>query len=476
MAVIGTELEQDTLVLTRGRDFIWNFVNKDINGSPVNYPAGDLYFELDTGGKHNAIQRVGVLHANGGTYKLGFNGVYPAAPDIDYNDISVNPQNQPGDITDYLERVSTAGILHFPTPSVVGLGNVKVSDVELYPEWRCDVQLTGAPQNEIQSVDITNSVQNIATFLGIPIGNVIGEGKFKLRSSHSVTNNLEFDATAAQVQAELEMLPDIGPGNVTVTKPADHHWQIEFVNILENRNIDQIEIDVVKKTTNGPFDFFSDLWTSVKATTVQQGQKDAFDEQLVNLVNKTVNDFFNLFDDALGLNIEFTVNNPSPTFPTVTPTMSLVITGLKAWNANTIPMFLLNGVIGSLQNYMNGVLDWAHVWSVISINFAWNTYFNVEFIGETSGWPVPQLTASAVNLTNDSNAVLPVITVETIKTGKDRFDRWWFTSSGSLASLKVESEDADIIPNRTHWQLVFKPDIEEHGGEAVARGRVQVQE
>ena len=134
--IIGIPLTPLPMVLTRGRDFVWGFENLGTNDSPEAFPAGDLYFELDTGGQHNAIQRVGVLHANGGTYKLGFNGNYPSAPDIDYNDISENPQNQPGDITDYLERVPTASIQYFPQPTTVGLGNVKVSPVELYPEWR----------------------------------------------------------------------------------------------------------------------------------------------------------------------------------------------------------------------------------------------------------------------------------------------------------------------------------------------------
>lgn len=48
MAVIGVELGYDELVLTKGRDFRWNFVNLDDSGNEVDYPAGSLYFELGT--------------------------------------------------------------------------------------------------------------------------------------------------------------------------------------------------------------------------------------------------------------------------------------------------------------------------------------------------------------------------------------------------------------------------------------------
>lgn len=48
MAVIGVELEQDELVLTKGRDFKWAFVNLDASGAAQSFPAGSLYFELYT--------------------------------------------------------------------------------------------------------------------------------------------------------------------------------------------------------------------------------------------------------------------------------------------------------------------------------------------------------------------------------------------------------------------------------------------
>jgi len=52
---------------------------------------------------------------------------------------------------------------------------------------------------------------------------------------------------------------------------------------------------------------------------------------------------------------------------------------------------------------------------------------------------------------------------------------WEFTISDETATLKVEHDDADAIPARTKWQLVFLPDGEDEGGEAVALGTVRRQ-
>lgn len=52
---------------------------------------------------------------------------------------------------------------------------------------------------------------------------------------------------------------------------------------------------------------------------------------------------------------------------------------------------------------------------------------------------------------------------------------WDFAIEGDVATIKVESEEADLIPNRTKWQLVFLPDGEDEGGDPVALGTVSVQ-
>lgn len=52
---------------------------------------------------------------------------------------------------------------------------------------------------------------------------------------------------------------------------------------------------------------------------------------------------------------------------------------------------------------------------------------------------------------------------------------WEFAVSGSYASLKIEHEKADLIPDRTRWQLVFLPSGEPAGGDPVALGTVKRQ-
>lgn len=53
--------------------------------------------------------------------------------------------------------------------------------------------------------------------------------------------------------------------------------------------------------------------------------------------------------------------------------------------------------------------------------------------------------------------------------------QWPFTISGSTASLVVEEDLVADIPSRCKWQLVFKEDLEDEGGFALARGMVRIQ-
>ena len=48
MANIGNPLPKDMLWLTTGRDFQWTFQNLDDSDTPINYPAGSLFFEIGT--------------------------------------------------------------------------------------------------------------------------------------------------------------------------------------------------------------------------------------------------------------------------------------------------------------------------------------------------------------------------------------------------------------------------------------------
>jgi hypothetical protein len=54
-------------------------------------------------------------------------------------------------------------------------------------------------------------------------------------------------------------------------------------------------------------------------------------------------------------------------------------------------------------------------------------------------------------------------------------EQWFFEVDGGLASIKVESERADLVAARARWQLVFLPEGEPAGGTAWARGYVKVE-
>ncbi|ATW59978.1 hypothetical protein SEA_PHLORENCE_3 [Mycobacterium phage Phlorence] len=320
MAVIGIELEPDQLVLTRRRDFKWTFENLDDQGLPVNFPAGELFFELDTGGQHNAVQQVQVLGATGGTYTLNVNG--NDTPNIDYNDVSENPQGMAGDITDALE-------------AAVGVGNVKVHPVTLFPAWTMN---------------------------------------FNLNSSKPLT------------------------------------------------------------------------------------------EQLVNTINKAANDFFNTFEQLFGVDVEMTVTDAL--------NFKLKVTSLKSFDEVGVITFAVDVTSTAVKNFFNSFSGLIGAVNTVNVDFYWNHTYEVEFVGALAETVIPPITADVSSLAGASKA----INVSVKRPGKPRLTRWDFVIDGPKAVLKVESEEADLIVARTHWQLVFLEDGEPAGGEPIARGLVWVQE
>ncbi|GAA4448795.1 tandem-95 repeat protein [Novipirellula rosea] len=83
---------------------------------------------------------------------------------------------------------------------------------------------SGLMKNEVQSVTLDS---------------LIVGGTFQLEYDGENTGDLDFNATPAVIQAELELLPNIGPGNVVVTGGPlpGSPIQIEFTNTLGNQNI-----------------------------------------------------------------------------------------------------------------------------------------------------------------------------------------------------------------------------------------------
>lgn len=82
---------------------------------------------------------------------------------------------------------------------------------------------TGSAVNEQQTVTLT----------GTPTG-----GTFTLTYSGQTTSAIAYDASAATVDAALEALSNIDPGDVTVTGSAGGPWTVEFTGALAGTNVD----------------------------------------------------------------------------------------------------------------------------------------------------------------------------------------------------------------------------------------------
>ncbi len=84
---------------------------------------------------------------------------------------------------------------------------------------------TGSPTTEVQTATIT----------GTPTG-----GPFRLTFNGSQTATIAYNAAASAVQSALEALPNISPGDVTVTGGAGGPYTITFGGQYLNENVNQI--------------------------------------------------------------------------------------------------------------------------------------------------------------------------------------------------------------------------------------------
>ncbi|AER48194.1 hypothetical protein BLUE7_6 [Mycobacterium phage Blue7] len=314
MADIGIRVDADDIVLWRGRDFKWNFENLDLNGDPADYPAGRLFFELQTGGEHNAIHRVHLSGATGGTYTLNLNGT--DTPAIDFSDVSENPQGLTGDLQDAVD-------------AAVGEGNAVVHPVTLYPAWTMH---------------------------------------FNLNSGKPLT------------------------------------------------------------------------------------------EQLVNTINKATNDFFDTFEQLLGVDVEMTVTDSL--------NFTIRVTSRRSFDEVGVVTFLVDVTSAAVKTFFNAVSGLVGAVNTVNIDFYWNRTYDIEFTGDLAEMTVPATTADGTLLVGADKNIY--VTVE--EAGKNELTLWDFEVEGSLATIKVESEECDKIGNRTKWQLVFLADGETAGGDPVALG------
>jgi len=437
MAVIGVELGRDQLVLTRRRDFKWTFENVDPEtGDPVPFPDGDLTLELETRGEHNALQQVEVAAASGGAFRLGMwdksVSAYEFTDPIDYYDATENPHGQDGDITDALEALST-----------VGPGNVVVRPVSYIPVWELNF-IIQAPINEVQRI----------FFTGNPTG-----GKFRLSFGLQYTGDIPFGSAASVVKTALEGLTNIGTGNVDVVKQGDDYL-VTFKGTLGGKDVEQLV------GWHGWFGFglTGGFFPNIQTSTVVKGTA-ALSEQLMNLLNKTVNDIFNSFENLLGVDLDFVVHTNK--------NFTIKATSLKSFNETDLLTFAITVTSDMIKGAVNQMLGLAGVFSNVFVEQYWNHTFTVEFTNALGEQPIPKMAADASALTGLTGN--QDVTVEMVAPGKHALTLWEFEIAGNEASIQVESEDADEILEGTPWQLYFLPDGEPAGGDPVAMGSVRVQ-
>lgn len=243
----------------------------------------------------------------------------------------------------------------------------------------------------------------------------------------STGGGLPFDASQEVVRQEIEGLTGIGTGNVSVTG------------------------------------YFTPQWIF----TVDWSDSMPLSAGVVELFNATVTTAFNALDfitGGLGVTLDGHYETSSFVFR-LTYKGSLLQQELINFVAGVIAEIIaaINSALTAVEQFTGEIADLSAVYAPLR-------HFEYEFINGKALTPVNALTTTSA-LTGHS----PTITAVQDAKGRAPFTIWAFDIDGPTASLKVESEDCDVIPARTKWQLVFMPDGEPAGGDAVARGIVKVQ-
>ncbi|ALF02148.1 hypothetical protein SEA_LADYBIRD_6 [Mycobacterium phage LadyBird] len=186
-------------------------------------------------------------------------------------------------------------------------------------------------------------------------------------------------------------------------------------------------------------------------------------EQLVNTINKAANDFFDTFDQLLGVDVEMTVTDAL--------NFKLVVTSRRSFDEVGVVTFAVDVTSTAVKSFFNGFAGLIGAVNTVSTDFYWNRTYNLEFIGALGLQPMPLITVDGSLLTGTNKR----ITSEIIEPGKKRLTKWPLTVDGADASIKVESEEADKIHNRCRWQLVHMPSGEAAGGDPKQLGFVYIQ-
>ena len=451
MTVIGTDVEQDELILQRRRDLVWIFDHIDEFDEPEDFPPGELFFELVTGGEHNCVQQVEILQSEGGTYRLSYDGVL--SDPIDYYQADDSPYDMTIDVRSALENIPA-----------IGAGNVRVSTTKLDPVWNLNFILAGTSQNEIQELSVVN-------LLGW-LGEQLGEGDMVLSYRETDSDPISFESSAAEIEVALEGLPQIGVGNVVVTEPTPGKFNVEFVGLLAARDVDLIEVRAYEKNA---LDFFGggitgNLLTRYSSKTIQNGRRAVLDGRMMDLLTRKINEFFSMFDDTISISLEFVIDSNVD--------FTVVCRSDVGYSEVDLLTFDVIFAASALKTFLDNQTLLAGAVSAVTVDQYWNHVYTVEFIDEAGNMPHPQLVGDASGLTNYvvGQVLVPEVVTTVQDLGQAALTKWVFDIDGYRASLKVESEAVGLIGNRTRWQLVFLPAGESAGGDPISRGVVRIQE
>ena len=428
---IGVVLDQDELILQKGRDFKWALESVDENNDPIDYPAGDLYFELQTGGAHNGTQHVEMLYATGGDFKFGLGNNWSVP--IEYDTLTVRPHLDQDSVKGYLEDI--VGI---------GDGNVLVSPAVLTPVWQLSISLTPA-HNEVQRIKLNNAG---------------GGGQYKLGSGQNLTSLINYADTDLQIAGKIAAMASVGANNVKVTKNSNTDYQVEFIGSLAKTNVPKLQAYAYGfgwGLNNG-------IFSSISVSTVSDGLAQ-ITETLIEVLSDSINDVYNSFENLYGVRLDFNVLNPTQAVITAT--------SIKTYTELKSKVFSANVTGDMIKNAVGNVAELGPILDVVGVKFYWNRSYDIEFTGALANLPMPQLKVDTTGLT--STVQTPEVNVTVTKPGKAFATIWPFNIIGHRATIKIESEEVDKIANRVVWYLAFKPAGEAKGGDPVGMGRVRVQ-
>lgn len=187
-------------------------------------------------------------------------------------------------------------------------------------------------------------------------------------------------------------------------------------------------------------------------------------EQTVNLLNKTMNTMFNAFDGLLGIRVEFVIHDNL--------NLTMRIISLREFNEVGLITFATDVTGTAVATLFNTIIGLVGLFHTVHVDFYWIHKYIVEFTGDLGIRPIPALAVNTASLTGVNT---PSVVVDVIDPGKHPLTLWHFSIDGSMATIKIESEEVNKMADKFFWQLVFLPDGEPAGGDPLGMGEVQIQ-